>query len=30
MYVNVYTHMYMYMYVRGAHDKFPDFFRMGI
>ena len=24
-----YPPIYIYIYIRGAYDKFPDFFRMG-
>ena len=25
----VYVYIYIYIYTQGAHNKFPDFFRMG-
>ena len=26
----IYIYIYIYIHTRGAYDKFPDFFRMGI
>ena len=28
--IYIYTHLRTHTYIRGANDKFPDFFRMGI
>ena len=28
-YIHTYAHTYIYIYIQGAHNMFPDFFRMG-